>query len=245
MTIPQNNIERLLGEAAQRLGTHTHDCGYFDDRKATEDAWLLRQLGPDSYAVLMDNGFRRSGQIIYRPVCVDCKLCVPIRISASEFSSSRSQRKALNRNTDVQMSVGEPQLTKEKHDVYVRYLDAQHSKTPQGDDIESMADFLYTSCLPTIEVCYRDSHGKLLGVSILDVSTDVVSSVYHYFDPSEKCRSMGVFSAVREILLTEKLNRKWYYLGFWIKGCKAMEYKGDYRPFELLIDGQWQPESAD
>lgn len=240
MNQPDEIIESLVDGEAFWLGRHTHECGYFKDRNATEEAWLSAGLPPEVYKKLMNMNFRRSGQIIYRPVCGNCKLCVPIRIPVAEFKPSKSQRKALNRNSDVSVVFDEPELTIEKHQMYERYLLAQHGKTPQSSDIESMRDFLYQSCVDTIEACYRDANNKLLGVSILDVSEDTVSSVYHYFEPDEPKRSMGVYSMVKEIQYTVETGRKWNYLGFWIQGCRAMEYKADYKPYELLIDGKWQ-----
>ncbi|RMT60397.1 hypothetical protein ALP43_04458, partial [Pseudomonas azotoformans] len=29
------------------------------------------------------------------------------------------------------------------------------------------------------------------------------------------------------------------YLGYWIKNCKKMNYKTQYRPIELLINQRW------
>lgn len=235
------SIEALIGPHSVPLGAHSHDCSYLPDRIATEEAWLVWQLSPAAYHELMDRGFRRSGNIIYRTACEGCRKCVPIRVRAAEFKPSKSQRRVLNRNTDVEMFVQEPQLTREKHDVYKRYLQAQHDKSPQGEDIESMRDFLYTSGVATVEICYRDQRGRLLGVSLCDVSRRSISSVYHFFEPDESRRSLGVFSAVKEIELCRDKQVPYYYLGFWIEGCKAMEYKNRYGPCELLVDGEWIP----
>jgi len=36
----------------------------------------------------------------------------------------------------------------------------------------------------------------------------------------------------------------WLYLGYWIKECPKMAYKGNYRPLEIFHNGRWiQPES--
>jgi arginine-tRNA-protein transferase len=234
-----NNLQETLDRVAYPLGHHSHLCGYFKDREATDQAWLAHQLDPELYTKLMDLRFRRSGQIIYRPTCESCDLCIPIRIPVAEFKPSRSQRKAISRNRDVSVTMGKPELTAEKHAVYESYLDSQHGQTPQGSNLESMRDFLYSSCVDTVEVCYRDANDTLLGASILDVSKNAISSVYHYFNPEHAKRSMGVFSALSEIQLTNELGRDWYYLGFWIKDCAAMDYKHDYQPNEKLIDGKW------
>jgi arginine-tRNA-protein transferase len=240
MNSPALSVEALLGPHSVPLGEHSHPCSYLPGRTATEDAWLVWRLSPAAYHELMDRGFRRSGNILYRPTCDGCRKCVPIRLEAAGFRASKSQRKALARNRDVSMRVMEPELTAEKHDVYSRYLAAQHARSPQGADIESMREFLYSSCVATVEIEYRDSAGKLLGASLCDVSRRSLSSVYHYFDPEEARRGLGVFSIVREIELCVERGIPWYYLGYWIEGCDTMDYKARYKPHQLLINGDWQ-----
>jgi arginine-tRNA-protein transferase len=139
----------------------------------------------------------------------------------------------------VRIRVQEPSVTAEKHDIYRRYLQTQHDKSPQGADIESLRDFLYSSCVHTIEIEYR-AEGRLLGVSICDVSQRAISSVYHYFDPGAAKRSIGVYSALCEIQLCREQGIPHYYLGYWVNGCASMEYKTNFRPYELLINGKWR-----
>ena len=41
------------------------------------------------------------------------------------------------------------------------------------------------------------------------------------------------------------MNLPHLYLGFWIEGCRAMEYKSNFRPSEILHpDGSWRPGPA-
>lgn len=233
-------IETLIGPHSVPLGRHSHPCSYLPGLTATEEAWLSWQISPAAYHELMNRGFRRSGNILYRTACRGCKSCIPIRVPVDDFKPSKSQRRALNKNADVRVIPQEPRLTREKHDLYTRYLQVQHRGSPQGADMESMRDFLYSSCVASVEIEYRDEGGKLLGVSICDVSKVSFSSVYHFFDPEEGRRSMGVFSVLKEIELCRLRGVPWYYLGFWVEGCRTMEYKNHYRPYELLVDGEWE-----
>lgn len=241
MTSHRLSVEALIGPHSVPLGRHSHDCSYLPRRAATEEAWLVWQISPAAYHELMDRGFRRSGNILYRTACASCRKCVPIRVPVEGFQPTRSQRRALSRNQDVRMFVHEPELTAEKHDVYKRYLRAQHRESPQGEDLESMREFLYSSCVATVEIEYRDPRDKLLAVSICDVSKRSISSVYHFFDPDEHRRSLGVYSVLKEIELCREKKITWYYLGYWIEGCPTMDYKRQYQPHELLIEGEWTP----
>jgi leucyl-tRNA---protein transferase len=235
------DVEMLLGPAAIPLGRYTHACSYLPFRNAAQESWLVWRMQPDVYQALMDRGLRRSGHLIYQNTCSHCAMCMPIRIPVRGFEPSKSQRRTLRRNRDVQVSIDTPQLTREKHELYRRYLRSQHKGSNQSSDIDSLREFLYSSCVPTLELEYRDPRGRLLAVSICDVGKRFLSSVYHYFDPTEARRRLGVFSVLHEIELCRERRIPHYYLGYWIKGCRTMKYKADYRPHELMVDGQWVP----
>lgn len=250
MSSPDHTLTALFGSRSVPLGTHSHPCSYLPGLTATDEAWLSAGLSPAAYHELMNRGFRRSGHILYRPVCDGCRKCIPIRVPVAEFAPSKSQRRVLQRNLDVALAATPPRLTAEKHEVYQRYLAAQHQQSPQGSDAESLREFLYSSCVHTIEFEYRDARGMLLGVSIGDISKQSLSSVYHYFDPLHHKRSIGVLSVLREIAWARAHGLAHYYLGYWIQGCATMDYKARYQPHELLVQGQWvrgnqdQPQAA-
>ena len=35
------------------------------------------------------------------------------------------------------------------------------------------------------------------------------------------------------------LRLDYLYLGYWIRGCRKMAYKSDYRPLELYVKNRW------
>src|SRR5947207_5225999 len=103
-----------------------HACPYLPDRTARNRAFLCERMPPELYHELMDAGFRRSGMLIYQPVCRGCRACQPIRVPVATFTPSKSQRRAWRRNADLLVSVAgagpsEPPLpTQEKFDLYTR-----------------------------------------------------------------------------------------------------------------------------
>jgi hypothetical protein len=74
---------------------------------------------------------------------------------------------------------------------------------------------------------------------ILDFGRDSVSSVYHYFDPDEAWRSLGVYSVLQEVALVRELGYRWYYLGFYVADCTHLSYKAEYYPHQRRVRGQW------
>ena len=226
-----------------------HPCSYLPGRTTTLRAFAAGRLDGEVYHDFMDAGFRRSGRMVYQPVCEDCRRCVPIRVPVDRFRPDKTQRRCQRRNADLIVAVGEPDLTDEKFDLYRRYVTQWHEKadgTDDGDDERaSLASFLYTSPVGTLEFTYRDPAGHLVAVGIADVCGRSFSSVYFYFDPDHRNRSPGTFGAVQEIAWAARAGIPYYYLGYWVNGCRKMAYKINFRPSELLgSDGKWYDPST-
>jgi arginyl-tRNA---protein transferase len=50
--------------------------------------------------------------------------------------------------------------------------------------------------------------GKLIGVDVLDILPDCVTSVYFFYDPAFRYLSLGTYSVLREIAMVRELNRQ-------------------------------------
>jgi arginine-tRNA-protein transferase len=217
------------------------DCVYLPGRKSRFRAFLAEEISPDAYHALMDASFRRSGRMIYQPVCEGCRACVPLRVPVAEFRASKSQRRSRGKNADLEIAIGEPESSDEKFALYHRYRDQWHSAT-EPTDRDGFESFLYDSPVRTVEFTYRTPAGELIGVGICDVCEESLSSVYFYFDPAHSKRGLGTFSALFEIEYARAFRIPYWYAGFHVAGCRAMEYKANFRPHELLgADGIWRP----
>jgi arginyl-tRNA--protein-N-Asp/Glu arginylyltransferase len=218
-----------------------HTCSYFPDRISTTRAFWAPSIPGPLYHQFMDAGFRRSGRIVYQPICAACRACVPIRVPVASFVPDKSQRRSWRKNQDLLVTVGPTEPTDEKYGLYERYRRHWHRAADETSK-ENFVQFLYDSPVQTIEISYRDASARLLGVGICDVSPQSLSSVYFYFEPDQARRSLGTFSALWEIEWARRNNIPYYYLGFWVGKCGAMEYKANFRPNELLgSDGIWRP----
>jgi leucyl-tRNA---protein transferase len=221
----------------------THPCPYLPDKEAREEFFSSLDFEPELYHDFMDCGFRRSGLAFYRPICGACRECRPLRVSSSGFGLTRSYRRVLKKNRDIGLSVAKPRLTIEKIAMYRDYLDFQHSSSHANspDDLER---FLYHSPVNTVEFEYT-INGRAVCASIADICSRSLSSVYVYFDPDHAWRSLGTLAAVSEILLCREKGIPFYYLGFYIADCPAMNYKARFKPHQLLSpDGTWEELTA-
>ena len=55
----------------------------------------------------------------------------------------------------------------------------------------------------------------------------------------------GTFGAMYELDWARRSQLPFYYLGYWVRGCGAMEYKAYFHPSEVLqSDGKWVAHST-
>ena len=52
---------------------------------------------------LTKNGFRRSFDHMYIPICESCNLCIPSRINLNKFKISKSNKRNLKINEDLKL----------------------------------------------------------------------------------------------------------------------------------------------
>jgi len=234
----------LLGDLGLPLfKSAPHACPYLPRRMASELVAFPHGVDSVAYQMLMNRGFRRSGAIFYKPDCPRCRSCVPIRVPVASFGPSRSQRRALARNRDVSLRVHEPVCDRARYELFIRYDRFKHDgQTCVGFD-EFEAHFCF-SPIDTIEMDYYLGD-SLVGVGLVDVCPDGLSSVYFYFEPDQARRSLGIYSALCEIDLCRSRGLAHWYVGFVVDGCPKMSYKSAFRPHELMRpDGRWIPGDA-
>jgi len=221
------------------------DCGacpYLPDAEWQIEQFCADSLDPGFYEAILSQGFRRSGNSFYRNACPGCTRCLPIRLDVKSFKISRSQRRVWNINRDIEFSYAPAAFRKESFDLYQHYIAERHGGGDELNPEQSYTQFLIDSPLPDSALIsdYRLPDGSLAGNGYIDVLPEGLSSVYFAFDPGQKQRSLGVFSVLKELELAAKLGKRWYYLGFWVSGSPKMDYKANYRPFELALGGTWR-----
>jgi arginine-tRNA-protein transferase len=218
-------------------------CAYFRDGRQSCTAFSLPgHVDGAAYQAAMDIGMRRSGTVIYRPLCAGCRKCQPLRLPVADFRPSRSHKRIRKRCEGLfDVRVGRPRLDEERLELYARYQEDQHGEHAQSADATSYRRFLVDTVTDTIELTWRDETGALVGVGVLDVTPDALSSVYFYWDPSFRRLSLGTYSALVEVDLCKRWNKRWYYLGYLVAGSRTMTYKASFPGAEVWDGQRWLP----
>lgn len=222
-----------------RKTTSDYDCSYLPNRSARLEYRTVNLITKSAFGHLLERGWRRFGRELFRPVCRQCQECRPLRVLVDQYSPSKSQRRAVKRNANIQIVVRPPQLTVDHIRLFNAYHQDMHHRKGWSHVPISPAAYRYMFLGGddgfAREFLYIDE-GRLVGVGIVDVVGDAISSAYFFHDPQWRSQGPGVFSMVKEWEFAREHGLRHQYLGFWIKDCPSMSYKANYGPFELLSE---------
>jgi len=205
-------------------------------------------------SAVIDRGWRRFGKYFFHPICQGCNACKSLRIHVNDFRPTKSQRKAIKRNQETQIVIQRPKLSREHIALYNRYHawksqkdDWKHRTISQKEYFENFVDGAHDFGR---EICYyRD--GILVGVDLIDIVHDGISAIYFYYHPDYARLSLGTYSLLFQIMLAQQMRLSFVYLGYWVDGCQAFDYKTNFTPLDIL-DGfptlsnrpEWMPFGA-
>ncbi len=188
----------------------------------------------------IERGYRRFGKMYFRPICETCHECQSIKIDVENFTFSKSMRRIMNKGANIKVYIQHPSLTQSHLELFKKYhLHMKDKKKWEYQEVTSQSyynsfvnghnDFGY-------EVLYYDSN-KLIGVDLVDMLKDGVSSIYFYYDPDYKQYSLGKLSLYNQIKFAQKSAKKWIYLGYYVQECASLAYKSEYKPY-LTLNGR-------
>lgn len=220
--------------------TADYPCSYLPGRKARNLVAEPSRIDHQGYQQLLQQGFRRSGDHVYRPHCHACRACQSLRVSSLEFRPSRAQRRTWQRNRDLQLS-WRRMAPSDEHYLLFRHYAASRHRHGGMDTIspDAFSDFTASVWCDNWLWELRDGAGRLICGAVVDHLLDGFSAVYSYFDPAFDKRSPGTLIILHQLEQARHAGLPWVYLGYYIRGCRKMAYKNLFKPHQLFHGGEW------
>jgi arginyl-tRNA--protein-N-Asp/Glu arginylyltransferase len=219
--------------------TQQFPCSYLADK----DERLLVFVGDNasiesSYGQLIDSGFRRSGEQIYRPHCPNCNACQSVRVLVEEFVPSRGQKRVQKRNDDIEIKISHENKAS-YYPLYESYINHRHADGSMFPaNIEQYLGFVSAKWHTPLFIEFYLLQ-KLIAVAVTDDMPNGLSALYTFFHPDMSERSIGTFAILSQIQQARSLNKQYLYLGYQVDACAKMNYKIKFLPYERFFANKW------
>lgn len=243
-------------------------CPYLEGRverklftRLPADPVVAQRLNAD----LSKAGFRRSHDILYKPICDRCAACVPVRIPVQRFRPSKSMKRIRRDNADLVVVACPSVAGEEDFALFRRYQKARHPDSDMARMTENdyramieegstgtvMFQFRENGGSPTAETLTPEAStadmpgspeselGALAGVMIADRLDDGYSAVYSFFESNGNREGLGTMMITALVDQARHENLDNVYLGYWIEESRKMAYKSRFRPIEYLTANGW------
>ena len=200
-------------------------------------------VAPEQLDTLLADGWRHFGTQFFRYSLgvhdAEIRRVIPLRIRLSDFSLSKSQRRVLRQNSDLEVTIRPVEINDEASDLFQRHKLRFKFGVP-----DSLHDFLSLdpASIPceALEVIVHHQ-GVLVAASYIDVAASSVSAVYGMFDPEFASRSLGIFTMLKEIEFAMSNGKEFYYQGYSYEGESFYDYKKRFRATERFDwKGSWE-----
>jgi arginine-tRNA-protein transferase len=203
-------------------------CPYLENKTFTQAYFYAGEVDYNEAEILFSTGWRKFGYFFFRPVCVQCRNCIPVRIPVEKLSLSKSQNRLARKNTSTQVQFLPLEFDEEVFEVYKEHSVERFGKKVDRD--EFIHNFCTISCPSLLSKYYIN--GTLAAAGFLDISSQGLSSVYFVFRTQFQHLGLGNYSVIREAEQARSMGLKYYYLGYYVVDNRIMEYKTRFLPYE-------------
>jgi leucyl-tRNA---protein transferase len=227
----------VVGELLSHFVEDPRPCDYLATERASLEYRVMTGVSVSELGALLARGWRRMGPFYFRPACAGCFECVSLRIPVGTFAPTGSQLRALARSRRFQMKIGTPRVDEERLALYGRWHALREDRRGWGaavlDADEYRLQFAYPHSAAR-ELTLWDQ-GRLVAVSLCDVTPLAWSAIYFFYDPAIARLSPGVANVMACVALARRHRIPHVYLGYRVLGCPSMRYKAGFNPHELLV----------
>ena len=207
------------------------------------EQFFAERVSPEHLDKLLADGWRHFGTQFFRYSYgfygLDVRLIIPLRIRLDDFFLSKSQRRTLRRNADLESIIRPVEITRDAEQLFQLHKQRFKSGIP-----DSIYDFLSArgdrEPCEAHEIAVYDGD-RLIAASYFDVGATANSGIYGMFDPKCSGRRLGIYTLVREVEIACQSGKTFYYLGYAYEGPSFYDYKKQFSGTEYFDwSGNWR-----
>ncbi len=151
---------------------------------------------------------------------------VPLRVDLSKFKLSKSQRRVLKLNADLDLDI--LPLSPEMNDAEVLLFNRHRSRLGSNapEKVKLPRPNAHNKKIWVFE------NGHLIAASYLEMGNNSSYGYYGIFSPEIKWRSLGIFTMLKEIEYSIEQRKEFYYMGYSFEHPSIYDYKKRFHALE-------------
>ncbi len=227
-------MNHLLKECAL-----SEQCSYLPGLEQTTHYKIIEKCAIEYNELLIERGWRRFGNMFFRPMCAGCSACESIKIDVNGYLFSKSEKRVIKKNAHLRTLLRRPSASHSHIALFEKYHEFMHNRRGWEQQPINIKNYYMSFVNGFNEYGYEVLYfhdDKLIAVDLIDILPNGVSSIYFYYDPDYQHLSLGKYSMLRQIMYAKTHHLEWIYMGYYVKECQSLAYKGDYKPY-LTLDG--------
>ena len=234
MSIQKSIIK--LSHIPVQISNHSN-CPYIDNKIETR-AFVNLSEHPETHDQLAETGFRRVENWAYKPICTDCNKCIPLRVICKSFKPNQNQKRCYSQK--LIRNILPCQSNKQHYDLFKKYQKQRHENGLMSKmSWANYSNMINLTPINSMIFEYKSLKGNILGVMLIDIQRDGLSAVYSFYDTTDKKLSIGKYMIIDTINFVKDNKLNYLYLGYFIKENHKMNYKNQFHPYEIYINGKW------
>jgi arginyl-tRNA--protein-N-Asp/Glu arginylyltransferase len=231
-------------------------CSYWPDSKLISETELM-SIGPPNASNIGALGqafkFMESGLIVpfysvAHPICPTCPkeiFCRPCRINLSNFELTPSQKEKI-KNFQKTLSFDQTRLDPSEYSkiykLYRNYMAHRHKKNYEF--IENYYEFILSVAPNQFATIVRDKKSRdIIGCLFGNIHEKSARLTRHFYNTDYQKNSPGMCMILMTLLrLKQSRPDGMVYLGSWSPGSPKLDYKKQFKGFEVYDSvGKWVP----
>jgi leucyl-tRNA---protein transferase len=148
-----------------------------------------------------------------------------LRINLKNFELSKKQKENFSKNSKFRVEINPLELNVEKEDLFKRYKEA----TPfiRSQNLQMLLfDGDKRNIYDSWEVCIYDGD-ELIGLGVFDNGANTAAGITSVYDPRYTKNSLGKYLILQKMVYCKKIDKEWFYPGYFTTVYKAFDYKLD------------------